>query len=71
MTTVLSATLAQRAQVEELVLFHLSDRYDRMEWAAMLQEAQQVFPNTHYPQQWDMEAHAEPPAAGDADKPRA
>jgi ribonuclease Z len=52
MTTVLSATLAQRAQVEELVLFHLSDRYERADWVEMLREARQVFPNTHYPSQW-------------------
>ncbi len=30
MTTVLTATLAQRAQVGELVIFHLSDRYKRV-----------------------------------------
>lgn len=54
MTTVLSATLAQRAQVEELVLFHLSDRYVRTEWIEMLHEAQRIFPNTHYPAAWNM-----------------
>jgi ribonuclease Z len=32
MTTVLAATLAQRARVEELVLFHVSDRYQRDGW---------------------------------------
>ncbi|MES2737730.1 MAG: MBL fold metallo-hydrolase [Verrucomicrobiota bacterium] len=54
MTTVLSATLAQRAQVDELVLFHLSDRYGREEWLEMLAEARQVFPNTRFPSHWEL-----------------
>ena len=58
MTTVLSATLAQRAQVGELVIFHLSDRYKRVDWVEMLREARQVFPNAHYPAQWSLEASA-------------
>ncbi len=56
MTTVLAATLAQRAQVGKLVLFHLSDRYDRTGWSEMLRDAKQVFPNTSYPVHWGMEA---------------
>jgi ribonuclease Z len=55
MTTVLSATLAQRAKVTELVLFHLSDRYQPAEWIEMLREARQVFPNAHYPPGWNLE----------------
>src|SRR5262249_13269985 len=54
MTTVLAATLAQRARVEELVLFHLSDRYRPAEWGEMLREARRVFPNTHYPPPWNL-----------------
>lgn len=54
MTTVLSATLAQRTQVKELVLFHLSDRYERAEWLEMLREARQVFPNTSYAPHWGL-----------------
>jgi ribonuclease Z len=64
MTTVLSATLAQRAQVGELVLFHLSDRYDRAGWVEMLREARQVFPNAHYPTQWGLEANVEAEGRG-------
>jgi ribonuclease Z len=60
MTTVLSATLAQRAGVEELVLFHLSDRYEPAEWVEMLREARRVFPNAHYPPQWNLQVDAEP-----------
>jgi ribonuclease Z len=55
MTTVLAATLAQRAGVGELVLFHLSDRYNRAEWTVMLREARQVFPNARYPAHWNLE----------------
>jgi ribonuclease Z len=55
MTTVLSATLAQRAGAGELVLFHLSDRYERDTWVEMLREARQVFPNTRYPPHWNLE----------------
>lgn len=55
MTTVLSATLAQRAGVKELVLIHLSDRYQETEWLEMLREARDVFPNTHYPAGWGLE----------------
>lgn len=56
MTTVLSATLAQRAQAGELVLFHLSDRYERADWLEMLREARQIFPKVSYPAQWKLEA---------------
>ncbi len=55
MTTVQSATLAQRAKAEELILFHLSDRYDRAAWAEMLQEARKVFPGARYPEHWSVD----------------
>lgn len=55
LTTVLSATLARRARVGELVLFHLSDRYTRADWVEMLREARQIFPKTHFPFHWDLE----------------
>lgn len=54
MTTVLSATLAARAKVGELVLFHLSDRYQPPEWREMLAEARAIFPNTRYPHEWQI-----------------
>jgi ribonuclease Z len=56
MTTVRSAELAKRAGAGKLILFHVSDRYDRTEWLEMLQEAQAVFPATHYPDHWRLEA---------------
>jgi len=55
MTTTLSATLANRAQVEELILFHLSSRYQAPEWLEMLREAGQIFPHVHYPRHWNLE----------------
>jgi ribonuclease Z len=55
MTSVLSATLARQAGVDEMVLIHLSDRYGRGEWVEMLREARQIFPNTHYPRHWGLE----------------
>jgi len=54
MTNVLTATLALRAQAGELVLFHLSDRYETTEWVDMLNEARLVFPNTRYPKHWNL-----------------
>ena len=48
---------------EELVLFHLSDRYQRADWLEMLQEARQIFPKTGYPTHWNLESNAEPATA--------
>jgi ribonuclease Z len=62
MTTTLTATLAQRAQVEELVLIHLSARYQSPEWLEMLREARQIFPRVHFPPHWNLEL-ADKPAA--------
>ncbi|MES2570926.1 MAG: MBL fold metallo-hydrolase [Verrucomicrobiota bacterium] len=64
MTTVLSATLAQRAQVGELVLFHLSSRYRPAEWREMLEEARRIFPKTRYPEQWQLDSCAQADNAG-------
>ena len=63
MTSVLSATLAQRAGAEELVLFHLSSRYEPRDWIEMLQEAREIFPNTRFSPHWNLEEGAEPGAA--------
>ncbi len=52
MTATQAATLAKRAAVGRLVLFHLSDRYRPEEWRAMLGEAQAVFPATTFPDHW-------------------
>ena len=52
MTTTLVATLAKRAGIGQLVLFHLSDRYQPDEWRDMLGEAQVIFPKTVLPGHW-------------------
>lgn len=54
LTSVLAAQLAARAQVGELVLFHLSDRYERADWLAMLREAREIFPAARFPENWLM-----------------
>jgi ribonuclease Z len=52
MTATQAATLASRACVGRLVLFHLSDRYRPEQWREMLAEAQAVFPATSFPEHW-------------------
>lgn len=46
------AELAKEAQVENLILFHLSDRYPRDKWKEMLQIAQSIFPSTSFSGDW-------------------
>ncbi len=53
-TAIQAAELAQQANVEQLILFHLSDRYQDHEWLEMLNEAQAIFPNTHFPEHWHL-----------------
>lgn len=52
MTATQAATLASRAGVGRLVLFHLSDRYQPEQWRELLAEAQFVFPETTFPLHW-------------------
>ena len=54
-TTVQVATLARRAGVQELVLFHLSARYQPSDWLDMLEEARAIFPNTRFTPEWGLE----------------
>lgn len=52
MTATQVAQTARRAGVQQLILFHLSDRYDKSEWLELLKEAQAIFPNTTFPNRW-------------------
>lgn len=52
MTCTLAAEAAKRVGAEELVLFHLSDRYTPDVWAGMLRDAQHIFPSTRFPDAW-------------------
>jgi ribonuclease Z len=54
MTAVQAAELAQRADVGRLILFHISERYRRDEWLSLLEEAQAIFPNTTFPDHWQL-----------------
>jgi ribonuclease Z len=54
MTAILAATLAERAQATELILFHISDRYTPDEWRELLLEARSVFANTRFPEHWNL-----------------
>lgn len=52
MTSVRAARLARDAGAGELVLIHVSQRYPASEWAELLAEARQVFPNTRFAEHW-------------------
>lgn len=52
MTPSAVATLARRADVGRLILFHVSDRYRRDGWVRMLAEARAIFPQTEFPPEW-------------------
>jgi ribonuclease Z len=52
MTARQAAALALRAGVQQLVLFHVSDRYRRDELLQLRDEARAIFPNTNFPEHW-------------------
>lgn len=54
-TTSRVASLAKAAEVDQLILFHLSDRYTVAEWQAMLEESQEIFPETRFPSSWSLD----------------
>jgi ribonuclease Z len=53
MTNKQVAELAALAGVQELRLFHVSDRYSVLERQVLLKEAQEIFANTHFPSHWE------------------
>ena len=55
LTTGQAAELAKTAGVEKLYLFHISDRYKIEEdYSKILNEARVVFPNTFFPDHWNL-----------------
>ena len=51
-----SAEIAAQGRVGKLVLFHNSDRYNaKTDYPLFLKEAREVFPNSHFPEQWNIE----------------
>jgi ribonuclease Z len=58
LTATQAATVARRAGVSRLVLFHLSDRYRPEEWRELLTEAQAIFPATMFPDHWEFPSGA-------------
>jgi ribonuclease Z len=52
MTATQAAELARLANAQQLLLFHLSDRYTKAEWLDLLAEARAIFPNTTFPEGW-------------------
>jgi ribonuclease Z len=52
MTAAQAAEMARLANAQQLVLFHLSERYKQEEWADLLAEARAIFPNTNFPAGW-------------------
>jgi ribonuclease Z len=53
------ARLAGRVEPENLVLFHVSDRYGVREWQKQLEEVRASFQRAVYPEQWGIERRTE------------
>lgn len=52
MTSTQVAEAAKKANVQELILFHISDRYEKEDCFQLLDEACVIFPNTRFPVGW-------------------
>lgn len=55
MTTQQTASLARDAGAKKLILFHISERYTAEEdYPMLLEEARRIFPNTFFPEEWEI-----------------
>jgi ribonuclease Z len=54
MTAIQVAEIARQAGIGKLMLFHLSDRYTTGEHQEILEEARTVFPDTFFPDHWNI-----------------
>ncbi len=53
LTSLQAAEIAKLASVKELVLFHISERYRKeIDYPKILNDAQEIFPNTFFPDEW-------------------
>lgn len=48
------ARLAAKVKPRKLILFHLSDRYAHAEWQEQLADVRAVFPETYFPESWNI-----------------
>ncbi len=55
LTSSQSGMLAQKANAEKLILFHISDRYNsKEEFKKLLNDAREKFPKTFFPNEWSL-----------------
>lgn len=52
LTATESAKIAARAQVDDLILIHVSTRYSESQWRGALQEAKAIFPKARFATHW-------------------
>lgn len=52
LTALQAATIAKEAGVKKLILFHISERYQKF-YTEILNEARNVFENTYFPENWE------------------
>ena len=50
-----SAKIAREANVKNLILFHISERYDvKTDYPLLLKESRKIFGNTDFPKEWNL-----------------
>ncbi len=49
-----TAEIARNSNAGKLILFHISDRYKFVEFKQILKQAREVFPNSYFPDNWNI-----------------